>query len=338
MFANVANYWRVDEIAGINTNTGVVWAFSPAPIVKLAGSVIGSPGSWNNSGNTIAKVFDGNTSTFYDAVNATGDWAGLDLGNTNSMLVQIKYCPRATFASRMVGGQFQAANVADFSSGVVTLFTILAAPPDGVMTVQTITNTTRFRYLRYIGPPNGFCNVAEVEFWGTSNTAPTLPAIANQTIGVGITLTLTNTATDAEAPPQILTYSLPTAPTNAAINPNTGLLTWRPLVMQANTTSAFTVVVADNGTPSLSASRTFTVVVTNLAPPQVSTVSLNGSQLTLQVNGASGPDYQVQASTNLVNWIPVFTTNSPVMPFTWPANMTNGPLGFFRILVGPPFP
>lgn len=338
MFANLPNYWRVDEIAGINTNTGVVWAFSPAPIVKLAGTVIGSPGSWNNSGNTIAKVFDGNISTFYDAMNATGDWAGVDLGNTNSTLVQIKYCPRATFAARMVGGQFQGANVADFSSGVVTLFTISAAPPDGVMTVQTITNTTRFRYLRYLGPPNGFCNVAEVEFWGTSNTAPTLPAIANQTIGVGMILTLTNTATDAEAPPQILTYSLPSAPTNAAINPNTGVLTWRPLVTQANTTNAFTVMVTDNGTPSLSATRSFTAVVTNLAPPQVSTVSLHAGQLTLQVNGASGPDYQVQASTNLVNWTPVFTTNSPVMPFTWPASATNDPLNFFRILVGPPFP
>lgn len=338
MFANVANYWRVDEIAGINTNTGVVWAFSPAPIVKLAGTVIGSPGSWNNIGNTIAKVFDGNTGTFYDAVNVTGDWAGIDLGNTNSMLVQIKYCPRATFAARMVGGQFQGANVADFSSGVVTLFTISAAPPDGVMTVQTITNATRFRYLRYLGPPNGFCNVAEVEFWGTSNTAPALPAIANQTIGVGVTLTLTNTATDAETPPQTLTYSLLIAPTNAAINSSSGLLTWRPPTTQANTTNLFTIMVADNGTPSLSATRSFTVVVTNLVTPHVSTVSASGGQLTLQVEGARGPDYQVQASTNLVNWIPVFITNSPAMPFTWSTVTTNGPLSFFQILVGPPFP
>jgi hypothetical protein len=334
----VTNYWRVDEIAGINTNTGVVWAFSPAPLVKLAGTVIGSPGSWNNSGNTIAKVFDGNTGTFYDAVNGTGDWAGVDLGNTNCMLVQIKYCPRATFAERMVGGQFQGANVANFSSGLVTLFTISATPPDGVMAVQTITNSTRFRYLRYIGPANGFCNVAEVEFWGTSNTSPTLAAISHQRIGVGVMLTLTNAATDAEAPPQTLIYSLPTAPTNATINSASGILTWRPLVTQANTTNAFTVMVADKGTPSLSATRSFTVAVTNLASPEISTVSANGGQLTLQVNGASGPDYQVQASTNLVNWTPVFTTNSPAMPFTWSTFTTNGPLNFFQITVGPPFP
>lgn len=338
MFANVANYWRVDEIAGINTNTGLVWAFSPAPIAKLAGTVIGSPGSWNNSGNTIAKVFDGSIGTFYDAVNGTGDWAGIDLSNTNSMVIQIKYCPRATWAARMVGGQFQGANVANFSSGVVTFFTISATPPDGVMTVQTVTNRAPFRYLRYIGPANGFCNVAEVEFWGASNTAPTLEAIDNQTIGVGAMLLLTNTATDAEVPPQALTYSLLAAPTNAAIDPNGGLLTWRPLTTQANTTNAFTVMVADNGTPGLSATRSFTVVVTNLVRPRVSKVSASGARLTLQVEGDRGPDYQVQASTNLINWIPVFITNSPAMPFTWSTATTNSPLNFFQILAGPPFP
>ena len=113
---------------------------------------------------------------------------------------------------------------------------------------------------------------------------------------------------------------------------------WRPLVTQANTTNEFTALVADNGMPSLNAARDFAVVVTNLASPQVLTVSASDGQLILQVNGASGPDYQVQASTNLLNWTPVFTTNSPAMPFTWPTGTTNGPLDFFRILVGPPFP
>jgi autotransporter-associated beta strand protein len=70
----------------------------------------------------------------------------------------------------MVGGQFQGANVADFSVGAVTLFTISTVPVEGVMTTQAITNTMAFRYLRYISPTNGFCNVAEVAFWGTSAT------------------------------------------------------------------------------------------------------------------------------------------------------------------------
>ena len=338
IFANVTNYWRVDEIAGINTNIGVVWCFSPAPIVKLTGAVIGSSGSWGGGGNTIAKAFDGNTNSYYDAVNGTGDWAGVDLGSaTADVAVQIKYCPRATFASRMVGGQFQGASVSNFSSGVATLFTVSATPPDGTLTVQTLTNTTPFRYLRYLGPASGFCNVAEVEFWGTSNTAPTLAAISSRTIGAGMMLSITNVTTDIDMPPQTLTYSLPTAPTNAVINTNTGVLTWRPSVTQANTTNPFTVRVADSGVPSLSATQSFMVTVTNLPRPVVANPLFSGGQLVWRVTGASGPDYQIQASTNLVNWSAVFTTNSPAMPFAWTNNILGLPMNFFRIKAGPPF-
>jgi glucuronoarabinoxylan endo-1,4-beta-xylanase len=338
IFANATNYWRVDEIAGINTNSGVVWSFSPTPIVKLAGTVIGSSGSWGGGGNSIAKAFDGNTNTYYDAVNGSGDWAGLDLGSaTADVVAQIKYCPRATFGARMVGGQFQGASVSNFSSGVVTLFTIAAAPLDGTLTEQTITNTTPFRYLRYLGPASGYCNVAEVEFWGRSNTTPTLAAIANRTIGAGMTLNVTNIATDIDPPPQGLTFSLPTAPTNAVIDTNSGVLTWRPFVMQANTTNPFTVRVADSGTPSLSATQIFVVTVTSLPRPVVANPALAGGQLVWRVTGASGPDYQIQASTNLVNWSGVFTTNSPAMPFAWTNNTSASPMNFFRIKAGPPF-
>ena len=64
----------------------------------------------------------------------------------------------------MVGGQFQGANVANFSSGVVTLSTVANTPAEGTMTAQAVTNATSFRYLRYIGPANAFCDAAEVEF------------------------------------------------------------------------------------------------------------------------------------------------------------------------------
>jgi poly(hydroxyalkanoate) depolymerase family esterase len=145
---------------------------------NLAGAVVGSAGSWNSSGNTITNVFDGNINTFYDAVNGTGDWAGLDFGSgLGGVVSTIKYCPRPGFASRMVGGQFQAANAADFSSGVVTLFTVASAPTEGVMTAQTVTNTTAYRYLRYISPTNGFCNVAEVEFWGAYGIPTAIPVV-----------------------------------------------------------------------------------------------------------------------------------------------------------------
>lgn len=169
------------------------------------------------------------------------------------------------------------------------------------------------------------------------NTPPTLAAISNQMVGAGVTLVITNLATDSDVPAQTLTYNLLTSPTNAVLNTNSGVLTWRPLVTQANTTNAFTVVVADNGTPSMSATQSFTATVSLLAPPQVSSAGLSGGQLVLQVSGDSGPDYQIQATTNLVNWSAVFTTNAPPMPFAWTNSNTALPMNFFRIQAGPPF-
>lgn len=162
---------------------------TPYPPVELTGTVIGSTGSWGGLGNTRDKAFDNNLGTYYDAVNASGDWAGLDLG-TSQVIDQIKYAPRAGWANRMVGGMFQAANVADFSSGVVTLFTVNSTPTEGVMTSQSIADTGSYRYVRYLGPANAYCNVAELEFdqLGTPNppTAPTGPTAMRGDAQVGL--------------------------------------------------------------------------------------------------------------------------------------------------------
>jgi hypothetical protein len=132
---------------------------------KLNGLVIGTSGSWNNGGNTIAKIFDGNLNTFFDGPDASGDWVGLDFGSgVSNVIGQINYWPRSGYSSRMLGGMFQGDNVSAFPNPV-TLFTIATTPPEGgVVTPQTITNKMAFRYVRYLGPPNGSCNVAELQF------------------------------------------------------------------------------------------------------------------------------------------------------------------------------
>jgi len=84
---------------------------------KLTGTIIGTSGSWNNSGNTKEKAMDGSLTTFFDGPDpGTGEWVGLDLGvNVSNAVSQIRYCPRSGNANRMVGGKFQGANAADFS-------------------------------------------------------------------------------------------------------------------------------------------------------------------------------------------------------------------------------
>ena len=172
-----------------------------------------------------------------------------------------------------------------------------------------------------------------------TNTAPTLAPVGNQVINAGVTLMVTNAATDADQPLQTLTFSLLNAPTNATLTPlnNTNaVFTWRPLVSQASTTNTITLKVADNGTPNLSATNSFTVKVNPLAQPVVSSISVSGGQVSLVATGAVGPDYTLWASTNLTNWQVLFTSNSPVTPVTLvDTNFNAYPVRFYRIQLGP---
>ena len=65
----------------------------------------------------------------------------------------------------MVGGRFQDADTADFSSAV-DLFTISEQSPGGVLTTESISSIAAFRHVRYVGPESGYGNVAEVQSFG----------------------------------------------------------------------------------------------------------------------------------------------------------------------------
>ncbi len=159
-------YYVVAGINGAGAGSNSLPVFATPGSQKLSGAIIGSAGSYDNLGNTISNAFDGNLNTYYDGADATGDWAGLDFGvGVSNVISEVFYCPRGGDANRMTNGLFQAANAADFT-GAVTLFTITAIPPQGVLTEQAIANTNAFRYVRYLGPANGNCDVAELQFNG----------------------------------------------------------------------------------------------------------------------------------------------------------------------------
>jgi len=159
---------------GESGNSEPVSATRAALGVALTGAIIGTPGSWNNQGNTITNVFDGNLATFFDAPNGSGGWVGLDFGAPKAIL-QIAYAPRPSFPSRKVGGIFQGANDSNFV-GAVNLFTVAGTPPVGVFSQVTITNGVGYRYVRYRSPTAGYCNVAELKFFGADANAPRPPA------------------------------------------------------------------------------------------------------------------------------------------------------------------
>ena len=120
------------------------------------------------------------------------------------------------------------------------------------------------------------------------------------------------------------------------MNSTNGILNWRPLIAQANTTNAFRVVVADNGSPSLTATQNFTVVVRPVTVPAATSVAVTNGEFQMLINGAVGPDYTLQASTNLMTWSNLFTTNPAALPFNWSdGQATNSNQRFYRVQLGP---
>ncbi len=169
-----------------------------------------------------------------------------------------------------------------------------------------------------------------------TNHAPTLTPILDQTVNAGVAVTVTNIASDADSPPQILAFNLLNAPPGASLNSATGIVSWRPPVSSANTTNLISVTVADGGMPVLSATNNFHVIVNPLPPPSISSITTSGSVIQLTASGTQGPDYTILTSTNLTSWQSVYTTNSPVLPFTFNYTNSSGDLDrFFRIQLGP---
>lgn len=174
---------------------------------------------------------------------------------------------------------------------------------------------------------------------GAFNRAPLLVAVSNVSLPAGRTLVVTNVASDPDAPPQTLTFSLASAPVGATIQPNNGVLTWRPSIAQSGTSNHFAVVVTDNAAPNLSAAQGFGVNVLPPASPVISGAGFSNGQFTMQVNGDFGPDYLIETATNLgagALWLPLLTNVSPSVPFSWAdSGATNATKRFYRVRLGP---
>jgi hypothetical protein len=155
------------------------------------------------------------------------------------------------------------------------------------------------------------------------HNGPSLASLPDQTT-IGLqTLTVTNVVTDNDVPPLPLTFSLLTAPSNAVIS-STGIITWTPVVAQVPSTNVFTTVVSDGGTPSLSATNSFTNFVlavhngpTLLAQSNRTTVALETLIVTNVVSDSdipplpltfsllTAPSNAVISADGVITWTPV---------------------------------
>ena len=209
--ANAGSYTCV-----VTNNVGLV-ASNPAvltvsastgtldPLIPSAALISDGGGGYAGSGNTADKAFDGNTATYYDPADGGNAYTGIDVGvGRTATVTAIRYVARVGWLQRMIGGIFEGSNSP--TSGYVTLATVVSAS-DTAFTTVTITGAAAYRYLRYRPPVGGWCNVAEIEFHGTSS-ASTPVAIApvitaqpqNVSVAVGQTATFSVTVTGTPAP------------------------------------------------------------------------------------------------------------------------------------------
>ena len=160
------------------------------------------------------------------------------------------------------------------------------------------------------------------------NTPPVLPPQTTQTVDPLNLLTVTNTATDAQSPPQILTYVLSSPVTGAnmpAIDTN-GIITWTPDVSQAGTTNLFTTIVTDNGVPPMSATNSFSVIVNPV--PDISGIVFSNGGFLLTWFAPTNDIFQVQVATNLASPT-VWLTFTNFVTYTGPVTPTNGLFSFY---------
>src|SRR5262249_42287471 len=126
------------------------------------------------------------------------------------------------------------------------------------------------------------------------NSAPALTVPANQTINELSTLVVTNVASDADFPANTLTFGLVSAPAGVNLGATTGILTWTPAESQGPSTNLIVLKVTDNGSPPLSATNSFTVIVNEVNRAPVLTVPTNQTinELTTLVvtNTVTDPD------------------------------------------------
>ena len=111
-------------------------------------------------------AFDGNLNTYFASWERSYTWAGLDLG-TPHVITKVGWSPRNDVhgEERVMLGVFEGANSADFMDAL-PLYIITERGTIGTVSHADVDCSRGFRYVRYIGPSDARCNIAEIEFYG----------------------------------------------------------------------------------------------------------------------------------------------------------------------------
>lgn len=263
------NKW-VLEIGFDNvTNTVKPYSFGSGSLPLIKGQWVELRAVINITTRTWWFYYGGQLLSTYTGSNNVKSIAAVDLyanGATNVYYDDMSLRPTLTLKTQVIG------------SGTITKTPDCIAYKSGDVVSLTATPGMGYIFAGWTGTvPSGhqYDNplsitmnankniTATFTIQGGPNTPPVLAPIGNKSAKASNLLTFTATATDLEAPPEILTFSLDAgAPTGASINANTGVFTWTPKGTQTGT-STITVRVTDNGNPPMNDSETITITVSD---------------------------------------------------------------------------
>lgn len=145
---------------------------------RLTGQIIASHPS------TAEKAFDGDETTFYLASQGSYSWVGLDLG-TQYVIEKVEWQPNPNVKVTELG-VFQGANSPDFSDALPIYLIDDTSKREG-----DVTCSRGFRYVRYVGPSNSYCQIAGLAFFGREGKGDdsrlwqitNLPTVCINTVG-----------------------------------------------------------------------------------------------------------------------------------------------------------
>lgn len=123
------------------------------------------------------------------------------------------------------------------------------------------------------------------------NTLPTIGSIPNQTTYTGTLVSVSLPVADGDLPAQTFTYSVVTGPAGASVDA-AGTFTWTPSSLYESTATPIVVSATDSGTPPLSATQSFTVVV-------------NGGSACAGYKGDVSPLGNPNGTNTIIDWVQV---------------------------------
>jgi hypothetical protein len=168
------------------------------------------------------------------------------------------------------------------------------------------------------------------------NSAPILSPIQNKSVAAGQQLTFTAVVNDPDLPAQGLAFNLePGAPSGATIGAG-GIFSWTPASSAPPSTNQVKIRVVDDGTPSLSATQTFTIFVT-ISIRITGIENVDATHVSIAWEAQSGKNYQLEYRDDLdpaTSWQPL--PNSQVTASgtsaSLPVSTTASAQRFYRIV------